>query len=105
MKIINLCCCDKNDAVYKVSAREFFKDAEYGNWRGYYESLVEGSNDNVEFEFDEIDRSLFVLDDGGDIIRLKDGRYYEVCWRFGECIVWLVDDFEKEIDLNELRRF
>ena len=104
MKIIDLCCCDRNEAVYNVNARQFFADTEYGNWRGYYNSLVEGSRDTIEFEFDEIDRRVFIIDDGGEIVRLRDGRYFEICWRFGECAIWLVDDFEKEIDLNELRR-
>lgn len=104
MKIIDLCCCDRNDAVYSVNARKFFADANYSNWRGYYNSLVEGSRGRINFQYDDIDRSVFVIDDGGDIIRLKDARYFAVCWRFGECAVWEIDDVELEIDLNELRR-
>lgn len=102
MKIIDFCYCEEKDRVYKVSEKEFF---DGGNYREYYENMVEGSLDKIWFKFEEVDKNLFVILDGGDIIRLKNGKYVNVCWRGSKCRVWELDNWELEVDLNNMRKW
>lgn len=102
MKVIDFCCCEKEDMVYKVSEKEFF---DGGSFREYYENMVDGSLDEIWFKFEDVDKKLFVFLDGGDVIRLKNGKYVNVCWRGSMCRVWEVDNCELEVDLNDMRKW
>ena len=101
MKVIDFCYCEKEDMVYKISEEEFF---DGGSFREYYEEMVYGSLDEIWFKFEDIDKGLFVILDGGDIIRLKNGKYVNVCWRGGMCRIWELDNWELEVDLNDMRK-
>ena len=95
MKVLDMCVCDENNMVFKSSVREFFEEFECRSWRDYYNYLKECSLDILSFNYEDIDRSVFVIDDGGELIRLKDGCYVEICWRGDCCRVWFEFDDEK----------
>ena len=76
------------NVTYKKTVKETF---EYNgrSWRNYYKDLVRGSFLNeIDFEYEDIDRTCFVLYDGGEGIRLKNGTWIVICWRGSECRVW-----------------
>lgn len=100
MKVIDFCYCEEKDKIMNISEEEAFNGGSFGE---YYEEMVDGSLDEIWFKFEDVDRSLFVYLDGGDIIRLKNGTYVNVCWRGGMCRVWELDDWELEADLNTMR--
>lgn len=102
MKVIDFCYCEEKDRVYKISEKEFF---DGGNYREYYENMVMGSLDEIWFKFEDVDKNLFVILDGGDVIRLKNGKYVNVCWRGSMCRVWEMDNWELEVDLNDMRKW
>ena len=55
----------------KMSTKEFF-DFNGGSWRSYYRDLVRGSFLNeVYFKFEEIEKSIAVLEEDGEILKLK----------------------------------
>lgn len=97
MKVLDMCMCDENKMVYRKSVDEMFGGdwGEYGDWKGYYRALREGNCEELWFNFDEIDRRYFILDDGGEGIVLKDGRIVCICWRGGLCNIWEEDDEEQ----------
>ena len=102
MKVIVFCDCEKEDMVCEVSEKEFF---DGGSFREYYENMVDGSLDEIWFKFEDVDKKLFVCLDGGDVIRLKNGKYVNVCWRGSMCRVWELDNWELEVDLNDMRKW
>lgn len=106
MKVIDLCA----NEVVRMKMEDVFEYDGYC-WKGFYNKLLDCSLDRINFKYEDIDRNVFVLDDGGDLIRLKDGRYMNVCWRGDVCRVWKEDEymckrydmvFNKEISLDEL---
>ena len=103
MKIIDMCICEEGKKVYKEDARRFME--EWKGWRGYYNTLLWGSVDEIWFMFEDIDRSVFIVEDGGEVIRLKSGEYVNVCWRGLRCRVWSMwDDHEATKVYDELRK-
>lgn len=86
----------------KMSAKEFF-DFNGGSWRSYYRDLVRGSFLNeVYFQFEEIEKSIAVLEEDGEILKLKNGDWVHVCWRGEQCRIWKEQDEEVcgELDLH-----
>ena len=102
MKVIDFCYCEEENRVCEISEEEFFGG---GNYREYYENMVEGSLDEIWFKFEDVDNKLFVILDGGDIIRLNNGKYVNVCWRGSMCRVWELDNWELEVNLNDMRKW
>lgn len=87
-KVIDMC------AGMEDRVREDYVEDVIGSWEDYYEELCAGSLDGVDFELEDIDESLFILDDGGEALKLKDGRYMNVCWRGNACHIWEEEDPE-----------
>lgn len=95
MKILDLCICDENEMVYAKTEKEFFGYFECdGDWKGYYKNLKAGSLDKISFTLKDVYKDVFVVDDGGELIRLKDGSYMRICWRGCACRVWPEKDEE-----------
>lgn len=106
MKVIDLCA----NEVVRMKMEDVF-GYEGNCWKGFYRDLLVGSLDEINFKYEDIDRSVFVLGDGGDLLRLKDGRYINVCWRGDMCRVWEEDEymcrrcdmvFDRKISVEEL---
>lgn len=95
MKVLDMCVCDENEMVDKIKVKEFFGEFGCISWREYFECLEEGSLDILSFNYEDIDRSVFVIDDGGELIRLKNGCYVNICWRGDCCRIWFECDDEK----------
>lgn len=97
INLIELNCCDENDMIKKVNVDEIFD-----SWKEYYNEIVSGSLDTIEFKYKDIDKSVFYVDDGGELIRLINGSYYNICWRCECCRVWIEDDDEMINYYNKL---
>lgn len=85
--IINLCSCDEN----KVSKMDLEMEEEF---KIELDEIFECSLDELDFEKKDINKKFWILDDGGDMIVLKDGRIINVCFRYGMCRIWEEDDEE-----------
>lgn len=95
MKVID----EFNDEVYVGNVKEVF-EFNGGNWKRYFNDVKKGSFvDKIDFEYEDIDRSIISIVDDGEEIHLKDGRWIEVCWRGEECRVWEVKG-DKKVWLN-----
>lgn len=101
MKVIDFCYCEEKDRVCKMEEKEFF---EGGSFREYYKDMCRGSLDKIWFKFKDVDVDVFVYLDGGDMIRLKNGEYVNVCWRGDMCRVWVEDDEEFLEELEKYRK-
>lgn len=91
--VIDLCCVNESDMVINASPLEYLEYTD--SWESYYEELLDGSLDDVWFDLEDIDQNLFIIDDGGEMIRLKDGTLVNVCFRGDSCHVWEEDDDER----------
>lgn len=80
--------------VIRMSTKDVF-EYEGGNWRGYYNSLKQCSLDTIDFNYEDINKQVFVIEDGGEIINLNDGRWMNVSWRGTACRVWEEEDEDK----------
>ena len=94
IKVIDLCVCDECDLLDLVNEKDFWDNMGFDNWLDYYESLCECSLDMIDFNIEDIEKDIFVIDDGGELIRLKSGIYMCICWRGEECRVWRCEDYE-----------
>lgn len=94
VKVLDLCVVDEDQMVDEQDEKELFT-YEGGNFKRYIEQVNMCNLDDEVFDQDEIDKSVFVVDDGGELFRTKDGRYYEVCWRGDDCRVWQEDDKDR----------
>lgn len=84
MKVYN----ESIEEVYKDNTKNVF-EFNGGNWRRYFNDLVKGDFcDDIDFKFEDIDSSVIVLNDDGEVLRMKDGSYRNVCWRGEQCRVW-----------------
>ena len=63
-------------------------------WVGYWNAMQYGCLDDIEVNYDDIDRKVYVVSDGGELFRLKDGRWMNICWRGAACHIWEEDDPE-----------
>lgn len=63
-------------------------------WVGYWNAMQDGCLDDIEINYDDIDRKVCVVSDGGEFFRLKDGRWMNICWRGTYCHIWEEDDPE-----------
>ena len=95
--VIDLCCVNESDMVQHQSPLDII-----GSWVDYYESLCIGSLDGVWFDLDDIDQRLFIIDDGGEMIRLKDGSFVNIVFRGGQCRMFEEDDEERIDYIQEL---
>lgn len=87
VKVLDMLCVDENDMIYKEREDELF-----GGWRNYICEIKLGSIDDIDFVYEDVDKSVFIIEDGGELIRLKNGKYVNICWRFSMCRVWYEDD-------------
>lgn len=100
MKVYDYCC----DERFVISVKEFFEVNGCNNWKDYYELLDSCSlyENEVYFEYEDIDRKVFVIDGGGELIRLKNGDFVNICWRGDVCRVWKEDDIERIEFFNKM---
>lgn len=61
-------------------------------WVGYWNTMQDGCLDDIEINYDDIDKKVYVASDGGELFRLKDGRWMNICWRGPSCHIWEEDD-------------
>lgn len=101
MKIIDLCYVEEENVVSVKEEKEFFEE---GSFREYFRNMYRGSLDKIWFKFKDVDVDIFVYLDGGDMIRLKNGEYINVCWRGDMCRVWVEDDEEFLEELEKYRK-
>ena len=101
MKVIDFCYVEEKDRVCVKEEREFFEE---GSFRNYFRDMCRGSLDKIWFSFKDVDVNVFVYLDGGDMIRLKNGEYVNVCWRGDMCRVWVEDDEEFLEELEKYRK-
>lgn len=65
-------------------------------WDLYIENLNNNNLDGIIFKKADIKLNTFIIDDGGELIKLKNGQYWNICWRYHQCRIWLEED-EKQI--------
>lgn len=85
----------------RQSQEIYFEYSSPRSWSGYLDSVNFGNLDSMCFELSEIDKNVFIIDDGGELFRLKDGTYINVCWRGDTCRVWEEDNEERIKHFNE----
>lgn len=95
IKILDLCVVNEDNNIWYADPEEIFEYEEPRSWKGYIDRLNNCNLDNLTFNLDNIDTSVFIIDDGGELFRTNDGVYYEVCWRGDMCRVWEEDDDER----------
>lgn len=91
MKIKYYCALDEEEnRLTEREESEFFQDFEGGNFKAYYDFVLKYClyPEEVDFKFEEIDTSVYIELDGGEMIRLKTGEYVNICWRYNSCRVW-----------------
>ena len=79
-----------NPSVEKMTEEDLFGQS----FAEYIDNVNSCSLDDVQLNTDDIDTSVFIIEDGGELFRTKSGNYINVCWRFGRCRVWVEDDPE-----------
>lgn len=94
MKVLDMGYCNEKDMLSTRSVKDTFI-YEGRSWKGYYYKMLFGSLDEINFKYEDIDRRYFIMEDGGELIVLKDGTILNVCWRGDMCRVWEEDDEEK----------
>lgn len=80
--------------ITRMSPRDVF-GYEGGTWKEYYNSLNRCSLDRIDFNYEDINKQVFVIEDGGEMINLNDGRWMIVCWRGDACRVFEEEDEDK----------
>ena len=99
--ILDLCVCDEDYKTYTAPENEVFEYNEPHTWAGYISSINASNLDGVYFPLSNIDKTIFIIDDGGELFRLKTGAYMNVCWRGSMCRVWVEDDEDRIKYFNE----
>lgn len=94
--VLDKCVVNEDNSVYNMTEDELF-----GSFEDYIESVNKGNLDGKYFDIGDVDTSVFIIDDGGELFRLKDGTYINVCWRGGQCRVWPEDDSDVITYYNE----
>ena len=95
--VIELNCVNESDMLSNSSPLEFID-----SWESYYEELEYGSLDDIWFDLADIDQNVYILDDGGEMIRLKDGTFVNIVFRGDSCHIWEEDDDDKIEFINYL---
>lgn len=88
---IKVLCLDYIDP--EVEVRDEYELDEDG-WEGFYYLIEHGCLDDIKINYEDIDKSVFVTSDGGDLFRLKDGRWMNICCRGLSCHIWEERDSE-----------
>ena len=94
VKVLDLCVVDENKNVHFSDEKDLF-EYENGKWEDYVAKLNSCNLDNYKLKVDDVDKDVFIIDDGGELIRLKDGSYIEICWRMDLCRMWKENDEER----------
>ena len=96
IKVVDLCSVEEEEKVY-------YDDIEnvIGSWKEYFNELKTCSIDEIDFELKDILKSVFIIDDGSEIIRLKNLCFVNVCWRGSICRCWIEDDLDTIEELIE----
>lgn len=76
-------------------------DKKYESVKGFIYYVWMESYGKLCGHLDEIDDRFYVELDGGNEIRLKNGKWMSVCLDNGDCSVWEEDDEEMIEYLNE----
>lgn len=90
------------DNVYKDNAKNVF-EYDGGSWRGFYNELEKTVMylSDLDFKFEDLDRSMIVVMDDGYIMRLNNGEYRSVCFRCNSCRIWKVTNIDIINAINE----
>lgn len=64
-----------NPSVEKMTEEDLFGQS----FSEYIENVKSCSLDDVELNVNDIDTSVFIIDDGGELFRTKSGDYINVC--------------------------
>ena len=72
--VLDKCVVNEDNSVYNMTEDELF-----GSFEDYIESVNKGNLDGKYFDIGDVDTSVFIIDDGGELFRLKDGTYINVC--------------------------
>ena len=86
--ILDLCCYAESDQITEASE---YEEEVLDGMDECFKSLHDCSLDKLWFDYKDINQKVFVMDDGGDILLLKDGSLVNVCWRGDQCRVWKED--------------
>ena len=73
--VLDKCVVDDSKAVSK----ERTEDILGGSFEDYIERFNECNLDDFNFDINDIDTSVFIIDDGGELFRTKNGDYINVC--------------------------
>ena len=87
---IDLCFIKEEDMVYEANEdnKLDFKDT--------IEGIFSGSLDTLWFTKKDIDKRVFIMLDGGEMVLLKDGTLVNACFRGPFCRVWKEDGRSSE---------
>ena len=100
MKILDTMFCAKEDMLQEGTMEELFGY----NWEEYYEHLEEGDFLNeIWFRLQDIDTEIFIMNEDGETLFLKDGAIVQTCWRYNQCRIWEVVDEEHIAYYKSLR--
>lgn len=84
--------------VKEVEEKVLFEDYENG-WESKLDEIFTNSIDKIDFKREDVDRSVYVILEDGEMLRLKDGRWFVVCYSILGCKVWEEDEeFVLEFD-------
>lgn len=86
--LIDLCMVNEEDVVEEMDLNQIEE------FNDYIDEVFACSLDPIDFDEFDIDKRFWILEDGGEAIRLKDGRYFETCFRGNMCRVWEADNEE-----------
>lgn len=91
MKVLDTMFAKKEDMLQEGTMEEL-----YGfDWEEYYEQLEEGDFLNeIWFRLQDVDTEIFIMNEDGETLFLKDGTIVQTCWRGGQCRLWKVEDEE-----------
>lgn len=87
MKVLDMCVVDEKDRVYEATEEDMV-----GEWDDYIDSINCGNLDEIYLTPEEVDKEVFILLDGGEVIHLKDGAYLNLCWRGCTARAWFEED-------------
>lgn len=90
INVLDNCVAGEDAAIEKMTEEDVFGQS----FAEYIENVNECSLDDIHLDVNDIDTSVFIIDDGGELFRTKSGDYINVCWRGDSCRVWIEEDPE-----------
>lgn len=92
--VIDLRTIEKDKKVDIFKNEKDFEDFTGFNFRTYYKLLKKYCIDEIDFDYKDIDKTIFIIDDGCAYIRIVreyDNDYYAVFWRSDTCHILRLD--------------